>query len=88
MPKLKKEADKWAAWKGLVLEAKDRLGLTDEDIAAKLVTPGIKRKPPSRQTVSKWRQNPDAMPMWAFARINRILDIRVEDARAAAVVWR
>lgn len=88
MPKLKKDADKWAAWKGLVLEAKDRLGLTDEDIAAKLVTPGINRKPPSRQTVSKWRQNPDAMPMWAFARLNRVLEIEAATARETVVVWR
>ena len=80
--------DPWEAWKGLVLAAKARLGLTDEDIAARLVTPGIKRNPPSRQTVSKWRKDPDTMPLWAFARINRILEIEATAARNAAVVWR
>lgn len=85
MPKTEPiKRDPWAGWKGMVLPAKEHLGMTDEDIAARLAG----RRAVSRQTVTKWRKDPDAMPMWAFARINRILEIEAEEARRAAVVWR
>ena len=38
--------------------------------------------------VTKWRKDPDAMPLWAFARINRILEIEAQEAREAVVVVR
>lgn len=85
MPKTEPiKRDPWAGWKGMALASKERLGLTDEDIAARLAG----RRAVSRQTVTKWRKDPDAMPMWAFARINRILEIEAEEARKAVVVWR
>lgn len=85
MPKTEKTVrDPWERWKGMVLAAKERLGLSDEEIAARL--PG--RRPVSRQAVTKWRKDPDSMPLWAFARINRILEIEAEEARRVAVVWR
>ena len=87
--------DPWERWKGLVLAAKERLGLTDEDIAVRLVYPAtggrqsaVPTKGPTRQTVTKWRKDPDAMPLWAFARINRILEIEAQEAREAVVVIR
>lgn len=76
--------DPWDRWKGMVLAAKERLDMTDEDIAARLSG----TKAVCRQTVTKWRKDPDAMPLWAFARINRILEIEAEAARQAAVVWK
>jgi len=92
MPKLKTERDPWASWKGLVLAAKERLDMTDEDIAIRLQQRrfggGPSNNSPSRQTVSRWRKNPDDMPLWAFAAVNRILEIEAEEARKAAVVWR
>lgn len=98
MPKIKTERDPWERWKGLVLAAKERLGLTDEEIAARLARPGTgggahcaplqSGRNVSRQTVTKWRKEPDLMPMWAFARINRVLEIEAAAAREAAVVWR
>ena len=84
--------DPWERWKGMVLAAKERLGMTDEDIAARLVYPATggqvtrATKGPTRQTVTKWRKDPDAMPLWAFARINRILEIEAQEAREAVVV--
>lgn len=87
--------DPWESWKGMVLAAKERLSMTDEEIAARLVRPGTAgaqcaplRGNVSRQTVTKWRKDPDFMPMWAFARINRVLEIEAQAAREAAVVWR
>lgn len=99
MPKIKTERDPWERWKGLVLAAKERLGLTDEEIGRRLVVPGTggglgsarptqRNKTVSRQTVTKWRKEPDLMPMWAFARINRVLEIEAEAARAVVPVWR
>ena len=95
MPKIKTERDPWERWKGLVLAAKERLGLTDEEIGRRLVVPGkggTSRTPSptgvSRQTVTKWRKEPDLMPMWAFARINRVREIEAEAARAVVPVWR
>lgn len=76
--------DPWERWKGMVLAAKERLDMTDEDIASRLSG----TKAVCRQTVTKWRKDPDAMPLWAFARINRILEIEAEAARQAAVVWK
>ena len=76
--------DPWERWKGMVLAAKERMGMTDEDIASRLSG----TKAVCRQTVTKWRKDPDAMPLWAFARINRILEIVAEAARQAAVVWK
>lgn len=76
--------DPWERWKGMVLAAKERLGMTDEDIAARLSG----TKAVCRQTVTKWRKDPDVMPLWAFARINRILEIEAEAARQAVVVIR
>lgn len=87
MPKNKAARDPWERWKGLVLAAKERLQMTDEEIAARLVTPGMGVRPPCRQTVTKWRKAPETMPMWAFARINRVLGIEAAAAREAAVVW-
>ncbi len=85
MPKTENTVrDPWERWKGMVLAAKERLGLTDEDIAASLAG----RRRVSRQTVTKWRKDPAAMPLWAFARINRILEIDAAAAREAVVVWR
>ena len=84
MPKLKTERDPWAGWKGMVLASKERLKMTDEDIAARLAG----RKTVSRQTVTKWRKDPDVMPMWAFARINRVLEIEAVKARETIPVWR
>lgn len=83
----------------MVLAAKERLGLTDEDIAARLVYPATgyrgahcaplpKQRAVCRQTVTKWRKDPDVMPLWAFARINRILEIEAQEAREAVVVVR
>ena len=66
--------DPWERWKGM----------TDEDIAARLSG----TKAVCRQTVTKWRKDPDVMPLWAFARINRILEIEAEAARQAVVVIR
>lgn len=87
--------DPWERWKGMVLAAKERLSMTDEDIAARLVYPAtggrqsaVPTRGPTRQTVTKWRKNPDAMPLWAFARINRILEIEAQEARESVVVWR
>lgn len=86
--------DPWERWKGMVLAAKERLDMTDEDIAARLVYPatGLQvpraTKGPTRQTVTKWRKDPDSMPLWAFARINRILEIEAQEAREAVVVVR
>jgi hypothetical protein len=90
MPKTEKTPrDPWASWRGMVLEAKKRLDLTLDDIAERLQhrTYGGYGHP-SRQMVSRWINNPDCMPLWAFARINRILEIEAEEARKAAVVWR
>ena len=84
MPKIKTDRDPWSTWKGMVLEAKERLELTDEDIAVRMAG----RKPVCRQTVTKWRKDPELMPMWAFARFNRVLEIEASAAREAAVVWR
>lgn len=85
MPKTEKTVrDPWAGWKGMVLQAKEHLKLTDEDIAARLKG----RRKVSRQTVTKWRKDPDAMPFWAYQRINRVLEIEASAAREAAVVWR
>lgn len=93
MPKTEPiKRDPWERWKGMVLAAKERMGMTDEDIAARLVYPATggkvarASKGPTRQTVTKWRKNPDAMPLWAFARINRILEIEAQEAREAVVV--
>ena len=98
--------DPWERWKGMVLAAKERLNMTDEDIAARLVYPATggrqsavptkatggqvarAAKGPTRQTVTKWRKDPDVMPLWAFARINRILEIEAQEAREAVVVVR
>ena len=86
--------DPWERWKGMVLAAKERLGMTDEDIAARLVYPTTggqvtrATKGPTRQTVTKWRKDPDVMPLWAFARINRSLEIEAQEAREAVVVVR
>ena len=105
MPKTEPiKRDPWAGWKGMVLQAKEHLGLTDEDIANRLVPAGKEKRiatgsasprndrrgprKPSRQTVTRWRKNPDSMPLWAFARINRILEIEAKAAREAVVVWR
>ena len=95
MPKTEPiKRDPWERWKGMVLAAKERMRMTDEDIAARLVYPlaggQIARatKGPTRQTVTKWRKDPDVMPMWAFARINRILEIEAQEAREAVVVVR
>lgn len=91
MPKLKTERDPWERWKGKVLAAKERLGMTDEDIAIRLQQRrygGQARGTPSRQQFSRWRKDPDNMPLWAFAATNRILEIEAEEARKVAVVWR
>ena len=99
MPKTEKTVrDPWERWKGMVLAAKERLGLTDDEIAARLVPAGTARgehcsplqtgRRPSRQMVSRWRKNPELMPMWAFARMNRVLEIEAAAAREAVVVWR
>lgn len=80
MPKLKTERDPWERWKGMVLAAKERMKLTDDEIAARLNV--------CRQTFTKWRKDPETMPMWAFARTNRVLEIEAQAAREAAVVWR
>lgn len=76
--------DPWERWKGMVLASKERLDMTDEDIAARLAG----RRTVSRQTVTKWRKDPDAMPLWAFAAVNRILEIEAAAAREAVVVWK
>lgn len=92
MPKTEPiKRDPWEKWKGLVLAAKERLKMTDEDIAVRLQQRrygGMARGTPSRQQVSRWRKEPDNMPLWAFAAVNRILEIEAEEARKAAVVWR
>lgn len=91
MPKLKTERDPWEKWKGMVLAAKERLGMSDEDISVRLQQRrcgGMASGTPSRQQVSRWRKEPDNMPLWAFAALNRILEIEAEEARKAAVVWR
>ncbi len=88
MPKLKTARDPWEGWKGMVLAAKERLGMTDEDISLRLRQRKQGGRPPSRQTVTRWRKDPALMPLWAFAAINRILEIEAEEARKAAVVWR
>ena len=90
MPKTEPiKRDPWSTWRGMVLEAKDRLGMTLEDIAARLQhrTHGGAGHP-SRQMVSRWINHPDCMPLWAFAALNRVLEIEAEKAREAAVVWR
>lgn len=92
MPKTEPiKRDPWEKWKGMVLAAKERTGLTDEDISTRLKQRrygGLARGNPSRQLVSRWRKEPDNMPLWAFAAINRILEIEAEEARRVAVVWR
>ena len=92
MPKTEPiKRDPWERWKGMVLAAKERLDMSDEEIAIRLQQRrygGQARGNPSRQRISKWRKNPDDMPLWAFAAINRILEIEAEEARKAAVVWR
>jgi hypothetical protein len=93
MPKTEPiKRDPWERWKGMVLAAKERLGMSDEDISVRLQQRRYGGSPgngsPSRQMVSRWRKNPDGMPLWAFAAINRILEIEAEEARMAAVVWR
>ena len=95
MPKTEPiKRDPWERWKGMVLAAKERMGMTDEDIAARLAYPATggqvarSAKGPTRQTVTKWRKDPDSMPLWAFARINRILEIEAQEAREAVVVVR
>ena len=93
--------DPWERWKGMVLAAKERLDMTDEDIAVRLTYPATGARIATgsssprndgrkvcRQTVTKWRKDPDAMPLWAFARINRILEIEADKAREAVVVIR
>ena len=62
--------------------------MTDEDIANRMERklPGGPLKP-SRQMVTRWRKFPELMPMWAFARINRILEIEAAAARECVVVW-
>ena len=90
MPKTESTTrDPWERWKGMVLAAKERLGLTDEEISVRLTRqlPGGPVKP-SRQMVTHWRKNPELMPLWAFARINRILEIEAAAAREAVVVWK
>lgn len=81
--------DPWEKYKGMVLAAKDRLGMTDGEIAFRLQqrTYGGNGHP-SRQMVTRWRNNPDVMPLWAFAAVNRILEIEAAEAREAVVVWR
>lgn len=92
MPKTEPiKRDPWERWKGLVLAAKERLGLTDEDIAVRLQQRrygGLANGSPSRQQVSRWRREPDNMPLWAFAAVNRILEIEASTAREVVVVWR
>ena len=91
--------DPWERWKGMALAAKERLGLTDEEIARRLASgtglqcgplrgAPMQGKGPSRQAVTRWRKNPETMPLWAFARMNRILEIEASAAREAVVVWR
>lgn len=84
--------DPWEKWKGLVLAAKERLGMTDEDLALRLQQRRYGGGPgngsPSRQMVSRWRKSPDMMPLWAFAAMNRILEIEASAAREVVVVWK
>lgn len=79
MPRLRTEQDAFYKYRCLVLGTASANGISKCELGGKV---GVCPK-----TLNSYLENPGKMPLDIMRRINRILGISAEDARAALPMW-
>ena len=79
MPRLRKERSPYEGYVGLVMARRMADGRSWEDLAAILHI--------SPTTLRSYVRNPEQMQLGTLRRLNRLLAIPAEDARAALPMW-
>lgn len=79
MPRLRKERSPYEGYVGLVMARRQADGRSWEELAAILHL--------SPTTLRSYIKNPEQMRLGTLRRLNRLLAIPAEDARAALPMW-